>query len=161
VGDLVVREARPDEVEAIGRLTEQVYRDGGFGSDAYAPVLLDAATRHRDAHLLVALLDGDVVGTLTLAESGQPYAHLAEPDELEVRMLVTAEHARGRGVAAALMDATEARAVERGKGAVVLSTEPGMHAAHRLYERRGYVRVPERDWVVDDGTTLITYRRTL
>jgi hypothetical protein len=36
--------------------------------------------------------------------------------------------------------------VRRADLAVVLSTEPDMYAAHRLYQRRGYVRQPDRDW---------------
>ena len=28
----------------------------------------------------------------------------------------------------------------------MLSTQPTMHAAHRIYERFGFTRAPERDW---------------
>jgi ribosomal protein S18 acetylase RimI-like enzyme len=44
------------------------------------------------------------------------------------------------------MDACEVLARNTGFAALVLSTEPDMHAAHRLYHRRGYVRQPGRDW---------------
>lgn len=56
-----------------------------------------------------------------------------------------------------------ARAME-GCTAVVLSTQRAMHAAHRLYERLGFVRTPERDWRplphLDD-ITLLAYKLTL
>ena len=155
-----MRTARPDEVDEIGTLTERVYVDGGFAGGSYAAVLRDADARRRDAHLLVATLDGRIVGTVTLAEAGTPFANLARAGELEVRMLATAEDVRGRGVAAALMDAAEDRARARGLDGVILSTEPAMHAAHRLYEGRGYVRQPDRDrpW---EGVTLVAYRLPL
>jgi ribosomal protein S18 acetylase RimI-like enzyme len=33
-----------------------------------------------------------------------------------------------------------------GRDRLVLSTQPAMRAAHRLYERLGFVRAPHRDW---------------
>ena len=58
------------------------------------------------------------------------------------------------------MAATEDHARSVGLDAVVLSTEPHMHAAHQLYERRGYVRQPHRDWDVSIYR-LKVYRRAL
>ncbi|MER6536894.1 hypothetical protein ABT215_24450, partial [Streptomyces sp900105755] len=48
--------------------------------------------------------------------------------------------------------------------AVVLSTQPTMHTAHRLYERLGFVRTPDRDWnplPEPADITLLTYELTL
>jgi len=159
---VTVRPATTDEAEAIGALTEEVYRDGGFLDDdeAYVTQLLDGAGRVRDALVLVADLDGSVVASVTLAEPGTPWSEISQPDELEVRMLAVAERARRQGIADRLMDEAEDHARRRGLAAVVLSTEPVMEAAHQLYERRGYVRQPERDWDVD-GFPLIAYRLAL
>jgi hypothetical protein len=33
-----------------------------------------------------------------------------------------------------------------------------MASAHRIYERLGFVRTPERDWQPMPGVQLITYR---
>jgi ribosomal protein S18 acetylase RimI-like enzyme len=56
-----------------------------------------------------------------------------------------------------------ARATE-GCVRVVLSTQRTMRAAHRVYERLGFTRTPERDWKplpeLDD-ITLLTYELTL
>ena len=75
------------------------------------------------------------------------------------------EEARGRGAGEALVRACveRARAVE-GCVSVVLSTQRTMRAAHRIYERLGFTRTPERDWkplpdLLD--LTLITYELTL
>ena len=48
-----------------------------------------------------------------------------------------------------------------GHGAMVICTEPQMYAAHRLYQRLGFRRVPERDWSPTPGIDLLAYRRPL
>ena len=103
----------------------------------------------------------DVVGAVTLAMPGNPYSEISRPDELEVRMLAVAEAARGQGIAHLLMDAVEARARDLGLTGVALSTAPTMHAAHRLYERRGYERDEARDWMPEPDFTLMAYRLAL
>ena len=40
---------------------------------------------------------------------------------------------------------------------MVLSTDPRMTAAHRLYERLGFRRLPERDWTPVPGIDLLVY----
>jgi GNAT superfamily N-acetyltransferase len=147
--DLVIRVAFDDEGDAVGVLTERVYRDGGFVGDDYAAELRDGESRVRDATVVVAQLDGRLVGSVTAALPGTPYSEIALPQDLEVRMLAVADDVRRRGIADALMEAVEAMARQRGLAGVILSTAPAMHGAHRLYERRGYVRRPERDWDVD------------
>jgi hypothetical protein len=64
--------------------------------------------------------DGDRVGTLT-------------------------ERVYSAGVAGLLMEAREDLARQERVAGIVLATEPDMHAAHRLYERRGYTRQAQRD----------------
>ena len=62
------------------------------------------------------------------------------PDYAEVKSMFTAEQARGKGVAAAILEHLIATA--QAKGATMLKLETGnlLHAAHRLYERHGFVR---------------------
>lgn len=158
--EILIRPARPEEAVALGVLTERVYREGGFSTESYSRELLDGVTRVRDALVLVALVDEALVASVTVAEPGTAYSEISGDDELEVRMLAVDEAARGQGIADLLMDSIEAHAREVGLAAVVLSTEPEMHTAHRLYERRGYVRCPDRDWHVD-GFDLMVYRRSL
>ena len=40
---------------------------------------------------------------------------------------------------------------------MVLSSSTTMHAAHRLYERLGFTRLPERDWSPVPGVQLVAY----
>ncbi|HSX99735.1 MAG TPA: GNAT family N-acetyltransferase, partial [Streptomyces sp.] len=109
--------------------------------------------------------EGQVLGGVTFVPAGGPMADIAREGEAEIRMLAVAPQARGRGAGEALVRACveRARTVE-GCVRVVLSTQRSMHAAHRIYERLGFTRTPERDWnplpeVLD--LTLITYELTL
>jgi GNAT superfamily N-acetyltransferase len=158
--ELVVRPARQDEGDAVGVLTEQVYREDGFVDDHYAAVLRDGASRVHDATVIVAELGDRLVGSVTAALPGTRYSEIARADEVEVRMLAVAGDVRRRGIADALMEAVETLARHRGLAGVILSTAPMMEGAHRLYERRGYVRRPERDWNVGD-LRLLAYQLDL
>ncbi|MEU5365961.1 GNAT family N-acetyltransferase [Streptomyces sp. NPDC005925] len=88
-----------------------------------------------------------VLGGVTFVPAGGPMADIASPGEAEIRMLAVSRAARGRGVGEALVRACvhRARAVP-GCVRVVLSTQPTMRTAHRLYERLGFTRTPGRDW---------------
>ena len=150
---VVVRVARPDDVAAVGALTAEAYVADGLleDDDDYAAELRDAQRRSDEAVLLVAALptpDGReaVVGTITVAPYGSSYAEVAEPGEVELRMLAVAPEARNHGVAARLMRAALREGLAGGARRVVLSTQDAMAAAQRLYARLGFVREPERDW---------------
>jgi len=102
---------------------------------------------------------------VTFVPSGGPVADIARPGEAEIRTLAVRREARGRGAGEALVRACVDRArATAGCSSVVLSSQRAMHSAHRLYERLGFVRTPERDWnplpELDD-VTLITYKLTL
>jgi ribosomal protein S18 acetylase RimI-like enzyme len=145
--------ARPDDVVAVGALTAEAYVADGLitDDDEYAAELRDAQRRADEAVLLVATAptpDGReaVVGTITVAPYASSYAEVAEPGEVELRMLAVAPEARHQGIAAQLMRAAQREALELGARRLVLSTLDAMAAAQRLYDRLGFVREPERDW---------------
>lgn len=56
----------------------------------------------------------------------------------ELKSMFTAEAARGRGVAGAILDTLEARARADGLPLLRLETGNTLAAAHRLYERKGF-----------------------
>ncbi|MFJ4469090.1 GNAT family N-acetyltransferase [Streptomyces sp. NPDC089424] len=167
--DIDIRLAHPAEYAALGEITAQAYLQDGlldFGeSDGYLGELRDVAKRAAAAQVLVAVAHERVLGGVTFVPSGGPMADIAAPDEAEIRMLAVARQARGRGVGEALVRACveRARALD-GCAGLVLSTQRTMHAAHRIYERLGFTRTPERDWnplpELDD-ITLLTYQLTL
>ena len=62
-----IRRANLKDAEQVGVLTERAYRQGGWGSESYSKVLLDGRSRIEDAIVLVATVDGAIVGTVTVA----------------------------------------------------------------------------------------------
>ncbi|MBT2412518.1 GNAT family N-acetyltransferase [Streptomyces sp. ISL-12] len=167
--DFQIRPALPTEYTALGEITATAYLHDGlldFGaSDAYLEELRDVAKRAAAAEVLVALRDDTVLGGVTFVPSGGPMADLAREGEAEIRMLAVAHAARGRGVGEALVRAC----VDRARGVdgcerLILSTQRTMRAAHRVYERLGFVRTPDRDWnplPEPDDITLLTYELSL
>ena len=67
--------------------------------------------------------------------------------------------ARARGVARALMAASEATARAAGKTFLTLHTTQRMEAAQAMYDRLGYHRSEDR--VFPDGFVLLSYRKEL
>ncbi|MFE5031374.1 GNAT family N-acetyltransferase [Streptomyces sp. NPDC056683] len=167
--DISIRPADPAEYEDLGELTAQAYlRDGllDYGeADEYLPVLKDVAGRAAAAEVLVAVDGERLLGGVTFVAGPGPVADIARPGEAEIRALAVAHEARGRGAGEALVRACLDRArTSEGCTAVVLSSQRSMHTAHRIYERLGFVRTPERDWNPVphlDDLTLLTYQLTL
>jgi ribosomal protein S18 acetylase RimI-like enzyme len=160
---IIVRPALPSEYDAAGHLVAEAFiADGHTERDGdYAKLLRDPRDRATKAELLVAVDEttGTVLGSVTFAPPGSPYADLAEGREGEFRMLAVAPDpaARGRGVGELMVRAVIARAAELGLPRIVISSKRQMTYAHRIYERLGFVRTPERDWSPIPGIDLFTY----
>jgi ribosomal protein S18 acetylase RimI-like enzyme len=154
-GDFEIRPARAEDLSEIGEVTVEAYRSDGFLGDnsepGYAEKPRFAASRAEHAELLAAVdQDGAVPGSVTVVRPGGE-------GELEFRMLAVAPAARGRGVGVALTSAVVERARELGACRVVMSSLDLMKTAHRMYERLGFTRLPERDWHPAPGVRLVAY----
>lgn len=158
-----IRDVTPDEYEVVGDLTVIAYVGGGFveAHDPYTERLRDTAGRVEKADVRVAVIDGRVVGSVTIADPASPYADVAQPGELELRMLAVSPDARGSGVGSALVRHVLDIAYDRGDRAVVMSTQPSMEAARRIYDRNGFVPVAERNWHPVPGVELTVLVREL
>jgi ribosomal protein S18 acetylase RimI-like enzyme len=138
----VLRDVDDEVVTAFGRLLPQLSRSA-------AP--LDAAALRRIVQwpgntVLVARLDGAIVGTLTLVLFPIPTGLRAWVEDV-----VVDEAARGHGVGAAL--SREAVRLARAGGAqtVDLTSRPSREAANRLYERLGWKRRESNLYRMDLG----------
>jgi GNAT superfamily N-acetyltransferase len=149
----LVRVAEPAEYAEAGRITADGYRaddllrrtDGLVDFD-YQAQLTDASRRAREAELLVAVDDGQVLGTVTWCPPLSPWRELTtRPDQAEFRMLSVAAAGRRRGVGRALVNACLDRARAQGMHEVLISSLPQMTAAHALYREFGFARAPELD----------------
>jgi ribosomal protein S18 acetylase RimI-like enzyme len=141
----------------VADLTASVYRGEGFSSADYEPALRDVASRAASATVLVGEVDGRLAGAVTVATRGGEWAEQSVPGEAVIRMLVVGAEARGSGAGEALVRACLDLAREDGCTIVRLSSQEEMTAAHRLYERLGFVRTPSFDWYPVPGLFLRTY----
>ena len=155
---LTIGPATPDDHDGIAELTAGVYTAEGYASPEYAVQLADVAGRADRATLLVARdAAGRLVGSVALVLSGDFGEVTRSDDEAAFRMLVVDPAARGLGVGRALVQECLDRARATGRVRMVLSTDPRMTTAHRLYERLGFTRLPERDWSPAPGIDLRVY----
>ena len=161
-----IRPAVPTDFDAIARITRDAYLAAGYFEDAEHPYMRqiqDVAKRASKATIWLAERDGALVGSVTLAVAGEPYADIALSDELEFRMLVVDPAVQRSGAGLAMVSAIleHARSLP-GIRAVALTTGMTWESAHGLYRKTGFVRVPERDWLVPDTEIrLLVYRQEL
>ncbi|MFC0545755.1 GNAT family N-acetyltransferase [Kutzneria chonburiensis] len=141
---MIVRTATPAELAEVGELRVAAYHAGHF---------LDAIPTYADrlralgehGVVLVAVDDKELLGTIMLERWHEDSDMATGPEEAEVRALAVAPSAQGRGVGRALVRAVVDLGVEWQLQRLVLFSQPAMVAAHRLYEKAGFVRTPDRD----------------
>jgi ribosomal protein S18 acetylase RimI-like enzyme len=124
-----VGQVTDDLVQAFGRLLPQLSRSAR-ALDAQA---LQVLVGWPGIHLLVARVDGEIVGTLTLITFPVPTGLRAWIEDV-----VVDEAGRGRGVGAALTQEAIRLARTAGARTVDLTSRPSRAAANRLYERLGF-----------------------
>ena len=132
--------------------------------DALKKAISSDADEQRDVELLVAELDGEVVGSVALFPAkSDAYKGLVDMlDYPEIRMLAVTPQARHKGVAEALIKECIRRTKENGSQYIGLHTADFMKTAMRLYERMGFVRLPQFDFQpADDGIIVKAYRLSI
>jgi len=87
---------------------------------------------------------GAILGTVATPRPGGWISELGKTGELDFRLLAVAPAARGRGIGELLTRHVLTLARERGLGRVVMNSGPEMLGAHRLYDRMGFTRLPDR-----------------
>lgn len=76
-------------------------------------------------------------------------------------MLAVSKTARGLGAGTTLVRTVLEMATAESFSAAVLTTMPAMVDARRIYDRFGFVPVPERDWRTPAGEQLTVLRLQL
>lgn len=121
----------PQLVEAIDALLVQLSTISQKPTEAYMNELLG----RPDIHLLIAERDGVTAGMLTLAIVDLPSSRKAWIEDV-----CTDEKMRGCGIGQALVERALDIAREEGAKKVYLTSNSSRQAAHRLYERCGFVK---------------------
>lgn len=139
--ELEIRTAtREDVATIVAMLADDVL---GSGREPVADPLPAAYERAFEAidgdpnhHLVVAELDGAVVGTLQL--TFLPYLTYGGGLRAQIEAVRVASHLRGSGAGAQLVRWAISRAEERGAHLVQLTTDKQRPDALRFYERLGF-----------------------
>lgn len=118
-----------DVVAAFDRLIPQLSSSNPPPSRAE----LEAIASSPACHLLMASIDGRLVGSLTLVVFPIPTGIRAWIEDV-----VVDNEARGHGVGAALNQAALDMAAKKGATTVDLTSRPTREAANRLYRRLGF-----------------------
>lgn len=145
--------AADDDIEVLGGIVRHAYLSiPDYPPDPeYDDALDKVAERAAHGRIVVAELDGALVGCLTFIDD--PASDLYEwhdPAFTCIRMFGVSTTAQGRGVGAAMLQWCIDETRRLGRAGVGLHTIREMKVAQRLYERFGFVRRPEHDFVVPD-----------
>lgn len=163
---VVVRPLTPDDdLEAFGRILLASYRalPGHVPEPDYEAELADVGARVDTNVVFGAFTDERPLGCVTFVpDHSDPHAERLQPDEASFRMLgVTLDAQRG-GIGEKLVLRCLREATDTGKNAVFIYSGHWMSGAHRLYEKLGFARTPERDWpLIDPPVTLMGFRYDL
>jgi ribosomal protein S18 acetylase RimI-like enzyme len=162
-----LREARPDDAAAIRALTLGAYEQyaGVMSAPGWAGLrtaLLAVLDGPANGERIVAEQDGALVGSVMLFppanSDGGAGGRMPWP---ELRLLAVDPAVRGLGVGEALVAECARRARAAGWPALGLYTSDSMAVAIRLYERMGFARMPEHDFLPDGGELVKAYRLDL
>lgn len=154
-----IREIRPEEAEALGQLLVAVYSGlDGFPTPQDQPTYyamlasIGKFSEKPGAQVLVAVsaegqLMGGVVYFGDMAQYGSGGAATAATHASGIRLLGVGARFRGLGIGRALTSACIQRAKDAGHAEVILHTTEAMRIAWGLYERLGFERSPDLDFI--------------
>jgi len=139
---VAVRRARAADAGAVAALYTQLVANPAL---RVLPERLDELAGHADAALLVASVDGALVGTVFVAWC--PDAMFGRRPFAVVENIVVDAAARGRGVGAALLAEVERLSLARDCSKIMLLSASERAEAHRFFERGGYAGDRKRGFV--------------
>ncbi len=162
-----IRDARVEELDQVAVLMRDAYQEyqASFPPEVwegYARDIMDVRSRLDTSELIVAEHAGGLVGAVTFYPNASPSEQGGwPPGWTGVRLLAVHPDARGLGIGRALMDECLRRSRLRAAGALGLHTTELMAVARGMYERMGFVRVPEFDFQPGPGVNVMGYRLDL
>lgn len=159
---MIIRNARPEELDEVAQLLKEAYQQYAEVMppeifQSYLENIVDVRSRLPESELIVAELDGHLMGTVTL------FLHSSESQVwpegwASVRLLGVLLQYRKQGIGQALMEECIRRCKKEGIKILGLHTSEAMATAKRMYERLGFVRVPELDFHPRPGVVVMAYR---
>jgi ribosomal protein S18 acetylase RimI-like enzyme len=167
VSPVLVRDAGPAEFDAIGDLMVAAYAQFSPSLPAHAwreyeDEIRDVRRRLPESTLIVAEDEGRLAGAVTYYPDATKEGHVAWPASwANFRLLAVDPAARGRGIGRLLTEECVRRARAADRVALGLHTTHLMQVARAMYERMGFVRVPELDFFPVPEFQVMAYRLPL
>ena len=136
LSNAIIRPAQPGDEDGVLHCLAAAFEPyrKAYTPEAITDTTLTSASlalRLREMHVLVAIAQGEIVGTI----AGSVHA-----GEGHLRGMAVLPAWRGSGLAARLLDAIEAWLKTNGCGRVTLDTTLPLTAAMKFYEKNGYRR---------------------
>lgn len=131
--DPEIRPADPGDAGALAAIYRSAYAENerlGFPASAGSATEAEVAGWIREHRVLVAEIDGEVVGGVRIEAT--------DPDRAKVSRLGVRADRKGEGIGSRLLERAEATARERGRERVWLTTPPGHPHLPEFYRSRGY-----------------------
>ena len=169
---LTIRDLRATEFDALGKLMVEVYSKlQGFPTPQEQPHYYELLanigrfTEKPDARVLVAESDqgalvGGIVYFADMAEYGSGGIATSIKDASGIRLLGVSPRHRNTGAGKALAKACIRLAQDKGHSQVILHTTQAMQTAWRLYEKLGFVRSDDLDFL-QQGFPVFGFRLSL
>lgn len=132
----------------MAQLLTQVYVGDDFVAPEMAVALFEPTAVRSRGHIIGAREKQSLLlaGMVIVVYPDSSARRLAQDNETEMHLLGVKAEYRGQGLGRALVAAALDDARRCGYSKMLLWTQATMHAAHRLYESSGFIRVPKRDF---------------
>lgn len=156
---MILRPASLDDLPALAAIGRDsfVAAFGHVYKSADLSAFLDAAYSEKSVAQDMAdpnrqywlATDGETLHGYCKISVVSPYRELSNAaDPMALNQLYTAPGYTGKGIGAALMDWALTEANERGKDAMQLSVWSENHGAQRFYQRYGFAKIADIDFMV-------------
>lgn len=162
-----IRDAKEEELDQVALLIRDAYQEyqAAFPPqvwEGYSRDIMDVRGRLETSELIVAEHAGGLVGAVTFyPNASQSEQEGWPPGWTGVRLLAVHPEGRGLGIGRALMDECLRRSRLLNASTLGLHTTELMAVARSMYERMGFVRVPEFDFRPGPGVVVMAYRLDL
>jgi ribosomal protein S18 acetylase RimI-like enzyme len=160
---LLIRDVRLEELNEVSVLLGDAYKqyENLIRPEAwehYQKDIIDVCSRLDESDLIVAELEGRLVGCVTLyLDAARTMPEVWPAGSAVIRLLAVHPAYRNRGIGRALMEACISRCRQAKIGSIGLHTTEIMDVAKKLYERMGFIRMPESDFHPTPEVTVMAY----
>ena len=160
-----IRDARAEEIDQVALLIRDAYQEYQASIPAevwegYARDIMDVRGRLDVTELIVAEHKGSLVGAVTFYPNTAPTEQGGWPSGWTgIRLLAVHPDGRGLGIGRSLMDECLRRSRQLRAHTLGLHTTELMAVARGMYERMGFIRVPEYDF--HPGPTMVVMAYSL